>query len=89
MQPLKTRRIPRFDEDLNFWISRNTKIAERVERMMEEASLTPGVGIGRPKQLVGGGGFWSRRVTAKDRLLYHVGDRKITFLRCRGHYKDH
>lgn len=33
-------------------------------------------------------GKWSRRINAKDRLVYEIQNDSITILQCRGHYDD-
>jgi toxin YoeB len=32
-------------------------------------------------------GYWSRRITEKDRLIYRVDDKIIYIAACKGHYE--
>lgn len=89
MIQLKIKRSPEFEEQLRIWKSRSIPVFERIIRMMKEIAQTPGVGIGKPKQLVGGKKYWSRRITDRDRIIYKVDNGCVEFLFCIGHYSDH
>lgn len=43
-------------------------------------------GIGKPEPLKHYDGYWSRRIDAKNRLVYKVFDGAIIVAQCRGHY---
>ena len=46
-------------------------------------------GIGEPEALKGNlQGEFSRRINAKDRLVYHMENGRIYIAHCRGHYGD-
>ncbi|GAB2191957.1 type II toxin-antitoxin system mRNA interferase toxin YoeB [Sessilibacter sp. MAH1] len=50
----------------------------------------PGVGMGKPEQLRHNlTGFWSRRISQKDRLIYKYDDNAIYIFAIGGHYDDH
>jgi toxin YoeB len=48
-------------------------VLSRLNHLNKECQCTPFTGIGKPKPLRGDlKGWWSRRVTLKDRLVYRV-----------------
>lgn len=50
----------------------------------------PGKGLGKPEQLRHNlAGFWSRRISQKDRLIYTFDDEAIYIFAIGGHYDDH
>lgn len=50
----------------------------------------PSSGIGKPEQLKHNlSGFWSRRISQKDRLIYRFDDNSIFVFAIGGHYDDH
>ncbi len=74
-------------DDLRFWVRENSKTADRVLRMMEDALSAPFDGIGKPEPLKHlGPNIWSRRITEVDRLVYLVADDRIDFIQARYHY---
>ena len=74
-------------EDLEYWVSANRKIALRIFTLMKAARCDPFRGIGKPEPLKHlGPDIWSRRITARDRLVYRVGEDFVDFLQARYHY---
>ena len=74
-------------EDLAHWIATNRKVAIRIFDLMKAARRDPFHGIGKPEPLRHlGPDIWSRRITARDRLVYRVGDDFVDFLQARYHY---
>jgi toxin YoeB len=74
-------------EDLAHWIATNRKVAVRIFGLMKAARRDPFRGIGKPEQLKHlSPDIWSRRITARDRLVYRVGDDFVDFLQARYHY---
>lgn len=50
----------------------------------------PSKGLGKPEQLRHNlTGFWSRRVSQKDRLIYKFDEKSIYIFAIGGHYEDH
>lgn len=50
----------------------------------------PGKGMGKPEQLLHNlTGFWSKRISQKDRLIYKFDDKSIYIFAIGGHYDDH
>lgn len=63
----------------------------KLNNLLNELRGHPYSGTGKPKPLgYGKTGQWSRRITAKHRLVYSVDDEKITVLviTASGHYDD-
>lgn len=63
----------------------------KVERIFKELSETPESGIGEPEKLTYAlGGFWSRRINKKDRIVYEIIDSEIVVVvvSVLGHYSD-
>ena len=50
----------------------------------------PSQGMGKPEQLRHNlSGFWSKRISQKDRLIYTFDDNSIFIFAIGGHYNDH
>lgn len=50
----------------------------------------PSKGLGKPEQLGHNlTGFWSRRVSQKDRIIYKFDEKSIYIFAIGGHYEDH
>lgn len=74
-------------EDLEHRVATDRKVALRVLELMKAARRDPFHGIGKPEPLKHlGSDVWSRRITARDRLVYRVGDDFVDFLQARFHY---
>ena len=74
-------------EDLAFWVRTDRKTALRVLALMKAVSRDPFDGPGKPEPLKHlGSDIWSRRITARDRLVYRVLDDGVDFLQARYHY---
>lgn len=50
----------------------------------------PSKGMGKPEQLRHNlAGFWSKRISQKDRLIYKFDEKSIYIFAIGGHYEDH
>ncbi|XOV81244.1 MAG: Txe/YoeB family addiction module toxin [Aestuariibacter sp.] len=50
----------------------------------------PGQGLGKPEQLKHNlTGFWSKRISQKDRLIYKFDEKSVYIFAIGGHYEDH
>lgn len=77
---------PRAFEDLQFWVRSQTKLAQRLLRMIEETHRDPFGGIGKPEPLKGDlSGCWSKRIDNEHRLIYKVTDDTLIIVQCRFH----
>ena len=73
--------------DLQHWIQTDPRTTLRIVRLMIEVRREPLRGIGKPEPLKHDlGGFWSRRITDEDRLIYRIGEQRIEFAGARAHY---
>ena len=74
-------------QDLKYWESSNPKIMRKIEELIQSALIDPTKGIGHPERLIGQlSGSWSRRITAKDRLVYKVEGETLVITQARFHY---
>jgi toxin YoeB len=70
-----------------YWQERDPAIAREINSLLKEIRKTPFVGTGKPEPLKGDlTGFWSRRITKVDRLVYIVQDGVVFIMQCRQHY---
>ncbi|MGF6241481.1 MULTISPECIES: Txe/YoeB family addiction module toxin [Paraburkholderia] len=76
-------------DDYLHWQRIDAKVLRKVNELLEECRRDPFKGSGKPEPLVGNlTGFWSRRVTHADRLVYLPQDGLIYVAACRFHYDD-
>lgn len=78
-------------EDYLHWQTRDQTTLDRVNALIKECIRTPFKGTGKPEPLKGDlKGWWSRRVTLEDRLVYRVtgsgDDQRSEVAQCRYHY---
>ena len=78
-------------EDYLSWSSTDPKTLKRINALIQECRRTPHTGMGKPEPLKGNlQGWWSRRITSEDRLVYRVtgkeADQRIEIIQCRLHY---
>jgi toxin YoeB len=67
--------------------SGNKALIKRIERIFEELSLHPYLGIGKPEALKHNlAGYWSRRINLEHRIIYKVENDKIIVFSLKGHY---
>lgn len=76
--------------DYQYWQSQDRKTLKRINLLLKEIARNPHSGTGKPEALRGDlSGCWSRRINAKDRLVYKIDGSQIIVLSCRFHYGDH
>lgn len=64
---------------------------KKVERIFKELEEHPEIGVGQPESLKHGlSGFWSRRISQKDRLIYQIDQDSVIVIvvSAGGHYSD-
>ena len=77
-------------EDLIFWFN-DKRILKKINDLLKDIERNGNAGIGKPEplkyELMG---YWSRRITEKDRLIYKIDEERNTIhiLGCKGHYDD-
>jgi toxin YoeB len=78
-------------DDYLYWMDADPKILQRLNALIKECCRTPFDGTGKPEPLKGDlKGWWSRRITKEDRLVYRISGRgdeqAIEIAQCRFHY---
>jgi toxin YoeB len=77
-----------WDEYL-FWLHEDKRIAKKINEILKDIERNSFEGIGKPEALKHDlNGYWSRRITEKDRLIYNIADDTILIISCKGHYDD-
>ena len=58
--------------------------------LKEKLREDPSQGIGKPEQLKHNlAGFWSKRISQKDRLIYKFDEKSVYIFAIGGHYEDY
>jgi toxin YoeB len=78
-------------EDYEHWLAHDPNVLERLNGLIKECTRTPFRGTGKPEPLKGDlKGWWSRRITLEDRLVYRVSggapNDALEIAQCRFHY---
>ena len=78
-------------EDYLHWQQADDKVRTRINDLIKECQRTPFKGTGKPEPLKGSlAGWWSRRITKEDRLVYRVtgkgNEQQLEIAQCRFHY---
>jgi toxin YoeB len=78
-------------EDYLHWQASDPNVFERLNELIKECRRSPFKGTGKPEPLKEKlRGWWSRRITVADRLVYRVSgkgaDQVLEILSCRFHY---
>lgn len=75
-----------WDEYL-YWLQQDKKIAKRINEILKDIERNHFEGIGKPEALKHDlSGYWSRRITDRDRLIYKVEGSTVFIISCKGHY---
>ncbi|MFI5201215.1 MAG: Txe/YoeB family addiction module toxin [Candidatus Kapaibacterium sp.] len=76
--------------ELRQWAETDPKTIKKIFRLIDDIDRDPFHGLGWPEPLKHElGGFWSRQINEKDRLVYEVRDNVIRVASCKTHYDDH
>ena len=78
-------------EDYLYWQKADQKIVEAINNLIKDIKRDPFKGLGKPEPLKHAlQGFWSRRITQEDRLVYRVSgaepNKQLEIIQCRYHY---
>ena len=78
-------------QDYLHWQATDANTLERLNGLIRECMRSPFTGTGKPEPLRGElKGWWSRRITLQDRLVYRVTgkapDQQLEIAQCRFHY---
>ncbi|MCZ8298434.1 MAG: Txe/YoeB family addiction module toxin [Flavobacterium sp.] len=80
--------------DFVYWLENDSTTAVRIKELLKAIQQDPFKGIGKPEALKHDlKGWWSRRITGEDRLVYRVTgtkgiDQRCIVIQCRMHYDD-
>jgi len=75
-------------EDYVYWQNFDKRILKKVNDLLRDISCNPYEGIGKPEPLKHVlSGFWSRRITDENRLVYRVEGNVIKVAQVRYHYE--
>ena len=62
-------------EDYLFWQSQDKKTLKRINQLLQDIARNGYDGIGKPEPLRENlSGFWSRRIDAKNTLVYRISE---------------
>ena len=76
-------------EDFIVLQDRDRKTTKRVIKLIKDIERNGYTGIGKPEPLTGDlSGYWSRRIDAKNRIVYKVEDGTVKIVQCGTHYGD-
>ena len=76
-------------EDYLYWQTQDKKIIKKINALIRDIEREPFCGIGKPEALTHElSGYWSRRITEKDRIIYKIEDDQIIIVQLCGHYDD-
>ena len=78
-------------QDYLHWQATDANTLERLNSLIKECQREPFRGTGKPEPLRGDlQGWWSRRITIEDRLVYRVSGKgaaqQLEIAQCRFHY---
>lgn len=76
-------------DDYQYFQEKDTKIVEKINKLIKDISRSPFSGIGKPEPLKYGlSGCWSRRINQEHRLIYQIikDQKQIVIVQCRYHY---
>ena len=76
-------------EDYLYWQVEDRRTLKKINGLINNIERNGNEGMGKPEPLrVNLLGYWSRRINAKDRLIYRIDENNIYILACRYHYGD-
>jgi toxin YoeB len=78
-------------DDYLHWQKSDQKILEWINNLIKDIRRDPFKGLGKPEPLKHAlQGWWSRRITQEDRLVYRVSgtepNKYLEIVQCRYHY---
>ena len=74
-------------EQYNEWQLEDSQVHIRIKKLIKEVVRTPFEGTGKPEGLKHDyAGYWSRRITDKQRLIYKVEKDYMKINACKFHY---
>lgn len=75
-------------DDYLYWQQTDKTMLRRINTIIRDIQRNPFTGIGKPEPLkFNFGGYWSRRINDKHRIIYKVDAQEIIIVQLRGHYE--
>jgi len=75
-------------DDYLYWQENDKKTVKRINNLIKDIKRTPYAGLGKPEPLKHNWtGYWSRRISQSDRLIYKYVDESILIAQARFHYR--
>lgn len=69
------------------WQQEDKKTIKKINEMIKDIERSEHEGIGKPEPLKHRlSGYWSRRISEKDRLVYRIDEDNIFIIGCKEHY---
>ena len=79
------------NKTLKKWKKSNPRLFKKATQILFDIMEHPRTGLGHPEPLIGGNDVtYSRHITAHDRIIYDIYDKRITVLviQVEDHYND-
>ena len=74
-------------EDYLYWKKHDKRMVERINKLIQETQREPFSGVGKPEPLKHAlSGFWSRRFTDEQRMVYKLEGDALLLAQLRYHY---
>lgn len=74
-------------DDYLYWQNHDRKVLKKINALIKEIKRTPFEGTGKPEPLKHNwSGYWSRRISTADRLVYKATEETIYIAQVRYHY---
>ena len=73
--------------EYNEWIKQDLEVVQKIQLLLRNIQQEPFKGLGKPEPLKNNfSGYWSRRISHSDRLVYRITPDTIDIIKCKGHY---
>ena len=67
---------------------KDRRLLKKINDLIKDIQRNRNEGLGKPEPLKHElGGYWSRRIDDKNRLVYKITDAEIIIVACSNHYK--
>ena len=74
-------------DDYQYWQKQDLKMADRINRLVQDVMREPFSGVGKPEPLKHAlAGWWSRRITDEHRMVYRIEGDALLLAQLRYHY---
>jgi toxin YoeB len=74
-------------DDYVWWQTQDRRVLNRINALIKNIDRNGNEGIGKPEPLkYGFQGYWSRRITDEQRLVYKLAGDQVRIADCRYHF---